>query len=60
MIIASITFLLLIILLIPMIRWRNRGGEVLAPRMVAFFFLIVTTIPYLFTISKNNYIIYPL
>ncbi|GAB1758476.1 O-antigen polymerase [Priestia megaterium] len=60
MIIALIAFLLLIILLIPMIRWRNRGGEILAPRMIAFFFLIITIVPYLFTISRNNYIIYPL
>ncbi|WP_368895041.1 O-antigen polymerase [Priestia megaterium] len=60
MIIAFIAFLLLIVLLVPMIRWRKQGGEIFAPRMVAFFFLIITTIPYLFTISGNNFIIYPL
>ncbi|MDQ0857149.1 O-antigen polymerase [Bacillus sp. V2I10] len=57
--ISLVAFILFIVLLVPMIRWRNQGGEMFAPRMIAFFFLILTTVPYLLSIAGNKYIIYP-
>lgn len=54
-----ITFLLLLILIIPLIKCRKTGKDLFSPITISFFFLIITTVPYLFSIANNVYIIHP-
>lgn len=54
-----ITFLLLVILIIPLVKFRKTGKDLFSPITIAFFFLIITTVPYLFSIANDVYIIHP-
>ena len=54
-----ITFLLLLILIIPLVKFRKTGKDLFSPITIAFFFLIITTVPYLISIANDVYIIHP-
>ncbi|MBM7661722.1 oligosaccharide repeat unit polymerase [Bacillus mesophilus] len=57
MIIFVVSLILLVFFLTPMIIWRNKGGDLLSPLMISCFFLVLTTVPYLLSISINNDVI---
>ena len=44
-----ITVLLLLILMIPLVKWTKAGKDLFNPVTISFFFLIITSVPYLFS-----------
>ncbi|EGO2701281.1 oligosaccharide repeat unit polymerase, partial [Enterococcus faecalis] len=44
---------------IPLVKWTKAGKDLFNPVTISFFFLIITSVPYLFSIANDVYIIQP-
>ncbi|EKQ3631419.1 hypothetical protein P4550_002880, partial [Enterococcus faecalis] len=45
--------------MIPLVKWTKAGKDLFNPVTISFFFLIITSVPYLFSIANDVYIIQP-